>query len=159
MKCPFCGFESTSVINSRPDREGNTIRRRRECDQCHQRFTTYETREEITPFVVKKDGRTQLFDRNKLIRSIQSASNKRPVSQTAILAFVSDLEASLQDQFRREISSRELGDRVMEFLKAEDHVSYVRFASVYRDFRDVGEFVQTVTRLQTPEGDEPPNRP
>jgi len=159
MKCPFCGFEDTRVVNSRPDREGNTIRRRRECDECHQRFTTYETREEITPFVVKKDGRAELFDRNKLIRSIQSASNKRPVSQEAILAFVADLEASLQDQFRREIRSRELGDRVMDFLKAQDHVAYVRFASVYRDFRDVGEFVQAITRLQTDGGDEPVDAP
>jgi transcriptional repressor NrdR len=161
MKCPFCGFEDTRVVNSRPDREGNTIRRRRECDECHQRFTTYENREEITPFVVKKDGRTQPFDRTKLIRSIQSASSKRPVSQEAILAFVADLEASLQDQFRREIPSRELGDRVMAFLKAQDHVAYVRFASVYRDFRDVGEFVQAVTHLQTAtdEGNEPPVTP
>lgn len=160
MKCPFCGFEDTRVVNSRPDREGNTIRRRRECDECHQRFTTYETREEVTPFVVKKDGRTrELFDRNKLIRSIQTASSKRPVSQEAIIAFVADLEASLQDQFRREIATRELGDRVMQFLKSQDHVAYVRFASVYRDFRDVGEFVQAVTRLQTDEGGDPPSEP
>ena len=148
MKCPFCSHPETRVVNSRPDREGNTIRRRRECEDCHERFTTYETREEITPVVNKKKGAQQLYDHNKLVKSLQSATSKRPVSMEEILTFVQDLERSLQDQFRAEITTREIGDRVMAFLRDKDQVAYVRFASVYRDFRDVGEFVEAVTGLQ-----------
>jgi len=148
VKCPFCSHAETRVVNSRPDREGNTIRRRRECEACPERFTTHETREEITPGVLKKKGTQQLYSRSKLIQSLQSAVNKRPVKMDEIISFVEELERSMQDQFRAEITSREIGDRVMAFLRERDQVAYVRFASVYRDFRDVGEFVDAISGLQ-----------
>jgi transcriptional repressor NrdR len=147
MKCPFCAHEETSVINSRPDREGKSIRRRRECTQCQRRFTTYEVREEITPYVRKKNGSREPFDRAKLQRSLEHATRKRPVSQEQLEQFVTDFYQTLQDQMQAEISSGEIGDRVMGFLHTVDQVSYVRFASVYKDFRDVDEFVHTVSRL------------
>jgi transcriptional repressor NrdR len=154
MKCGFCGHEETRVVNSRPDREGNTIRRRRECDECKRRFTTYELREELTPTILKKDGTSELFDRNKLIRSLQIASSKCSVTLPEIEAFVSELEQSMQDRFQGEVKSRVIGDQVMTFLHERDHVAYVRYASVYREFRDVHEFVDAVSKLRDEPDDE-----
>ncbi len=155
MKCSFCGHEETRVVNSRPDREGNTIRRRRECDECKKRFTTYELREELTPYIIKKDGARELFDRSKLIRSMQIASSKCSVTQPEIEAFVVELEQTMNDRFQGEIKSRVIGDQVMAFLRGRDHVAYVRYASVYREFRDVGEFVDAVSKLRDEDSDEP----
>lgn len=157
MKCGFCGHEETRVINSRPDREGNSIRRRRECDECRGRFTTYELREELTPYIIKKDGTRELFDRSKLIRSLQVASSKCHVTQPEIEAFVVELEQTMHDRFQGEVKSRVIGDQVMAFLRGRDHVAYVRYASVYREFRDVGEFVDAVTKLRDVDEGEPEN--
>ncbi len=141
MKCPFCGFADNRVIDSRLGKEGNSIRRRRECLQCERRFTTYERVEEILPLVIKKDGRRQPFDRLKVIAGMQRACEKRPVSFATIEQIVDDLERQLQESGEREIDSSRIGKAVMDALHEIDEVAYVRFASVYRQFKDINEFM------------------
>lgn len=147
MRCPFCGHGDDRVIDSRVGGAGEVIRRRRECEQCARRFTTYERIEEVLPTVVKKDGRREPFDRQKLLRGLTIACIKRPVSVDRIEALVDTIERALQESDKREVASAELGERVMRELSALDEVAYVRFASVYRSFRDVGEFLDELGKL------------
>lgn len=141
MKCPFCGFNDTKVVDSRMGKEGNNIRRRRECIDCERRFTTYERVEESLPLVVKKDGRREMFDRAKIIAGMQRACEKRPVSIATIEKFVDSFQQSLQENGEKEIEAGKIGNAVMEALQAIDEVAYVRFASVYRQFKDINEFM------------------
>jgi transcriptional repressor NrdR len=141
MKCPYCGYADTKVIDSRMGKEGNNIRRRRECMECERRFTTYERVEEILPLVVKKDGRRQPFERLKVIAGIQRACEKRPVSIATIEKIVDELERQLQESGEREVDSSRIGKAVMDALQEIDEVAYVRFASVYRQFKDINEFM------------------
>jgi transcriptional repressor NrdR len=141
MKCPFCGFLDDKVIDSRLGRDGDIIRRRRECLGCERRFTTYERVEEVLPMVVKKDGRREPFDRNKILAGIMKACEKRPISVEAIEKAVGEIEAAFADAGDREVKSTEIGERVMARLRDLDDVAYVRFASVYRSFKDINEFM------------------
>jgi transcriptional repressor NrdR len=147
MKCPFCGHPEDKVIDSRAGGAGDVIRRRRECEACQKRFTTYERIEDTLPTVVKKDGRREPFDRPKLIRSLKVALNKRPVSVDRLDAVADAIEHKLQEADVREVSSAELGERVMKELRNLDEVAYVRFASVYRSFRDLDEFLDELGKL------------
>lgn len=147
MKCPFCEFEESKVVDSRPTDEGEAIRRRRECLQCGKRFTTYEKIENVPLMVVKKDGSRQMFDSQKLLNGIVRACEKRPVSIKEMERITMDIEASMQNQMQREVSTGEIGEMVMERLKELDEVAYVRFASVYRQFKDINTFVEEVNRL------------
>lgn len=147
MKCPFCAFEDTKVIDSRLGKEGNNIRRRRECVECSRRFTTYERVEETLPLVVKKDGRREAFDRNKIIAGMQRACEKRPVSVETVVKVVDRLELSLQEAGEKEIDSSRIGAAVMEALHDIDEVAYVRFASVYRQFKDINEFMDELKEI------------
>lgn len=141
MKCPFCSHEDTRVVDSRLGREGNNIRRRRECIECERRFTTYERVEETLPLVIKKDGRREPFDRQKIIGGMQRACEKRPVSISTIETTVDRLEQRLQESGEKEIDSSRIGEYIMQALQSIDEVAYVRFASVYRQFRDINEFM------------------
>lgn len=141
MKCPYCAKIDNKVIDSRLSKDGRTIRRRRECLECSRRFTTYERLEEILPMVVKKDGRREAFDREKIIRGIKKSCQKRPVSVTKIEEFVDSLEVYFQELGKKEIDSKEVGEKVISSLKEWDEVAYVRFASVYRQFKDINEFM------------------
>ena len=147
MNCPFCSHADTRVVDSRLGREGNNIRRRRECEQCTKRFTTYERVEEMLPLVVKKDGRREAFDRQKIVAGMQRACEKRPVSIAAIEQFVDRLEQSLQESGEKEVPSHRIGEAVMAALHEIDQVAYVRFASVYREFRDINEFMAELTEI------------
>ena len=147
MNCPFCGYADTRVVDSRLGREGNNIRRRRECEQCSKRFTTYERVEEMLPLVVKKDGRREPFDRQKIVAGMQRACEKRPVSIGVIEQFVDRFEQSLQESGEKEIPSTRIGEAVMAALHEIDQVAYVRFASVYREFRDINEFMSELTEI------------
>jgi len=147
MKCPFCQNANSSVIDSRDSKEGETIRRRRECDGCGKRFTTYERIEELLPVVVKKDNRREPYDRKKILSGIQKASEKRPVSTEQIEASVDKIEREIQELGEKEIPSKEIGERIMRALHELDHVAYVRFASVYRDFKDVNQFLDELKGL------------
>jgi transcriptional repressor NrdR len=147
MKCPFCANPDTKVIDSRPDKDGSTIRRRRECEACGKRFTTHERVEDILPLVTKKDGRREPFDRMKLINGIKKACEKRPVSAAAIEQTVDSLESRLQEMGEKEIPSTTLGEWVMNALHDLDQVAYVRFASVYRSFKDINEFMSELQDL------------
>jgi transcriptional repressor NrdR len=147
VKCPFCGFADTKVIDSRLGKEGNNIRRRRECFDCERRFTTYERIEETLPLVIKKDGRREPFDRQKIIAGMQRACEKRPVSIATIEKMVDRLELSLQESGDKEIESSRIGEAVMEALHGLDEVAYVRFASVYRQFKDINEFMSELKDL------------
>jgi transcriptional repressor NrdR len=142
MRCPFCKKDNDKVIDSRSANAGATVRRRRECLACSKRFTTYEKVEEITLYVIKKDGRRDVFDREKIKRGLLTACKKRPVSLQTIEDIVNRIEIELYEKFDREVKSTKIGDLVMRELKAIDHVAYVRFASVYREFKDVGEFMR-----------------
>jgi transcriptional repressor NrdR len=141
MKCPYCAKVDNKVIDSRLSKDGRTIRRRRECIGCGRRFTTYERLEEVLPMVVKKDGRREPFNREKITSGIKKACQKRPVSMTKIEEFVDSLELFFQELGRKEIESKEIGEKVINALKEWDEVAYVRFASVYRQFRDINEFM------------------
>ena len=141
MKCPFCGYGDSKVLDTRPTDEGNTIRRRRECLNCQKRFTTYEKIEQSPIMVIKKDGNRQAFDREKIIRGMIKSCEKRPVSAADIEEAVNNIEKKIENSMRREITSLEIGEMVMEELKDLDEVSYVRFASVYREFKDLQSFV------------------
>jgi transcriptional repressor NrdR len=147
MKCPYCGENDNRVVDSRLSKDGLAIRRRRECNDCSRRFTTYEKVEEILPMVVKRDGRREPFSRDKILRGIHMACQKRPVSADLIREFVDSLESYFQELGRREIPSQEIGERVIAKLKDWDEVAYVRFASVYRKFQDVTDFMNEVTDL------------
>ncbi|GAB4165435.1 MAG: transcriptional regulator NrdR [Geothermobacteraceae bacterium] len=147
MKCPFCGFGDTRVVDSRLGKDGNNIRRRRECAGCEKRFTTYERIEETLPLVVKKDGRREPFDRTKIIAGMQRACEKRPVSIETIEKAVDSLETTLQESGDKEIDASRIGEMVMQILHDLDEVAYVRFASVYRQFRDINEFMSELQEL------------
>ncbi|MCL2002910.1 MAG: transcriptional regulator NrdR [Oscillospiraceae bacterium] len=147
MKCPFCGFLESKVVDSRPTEEGGSIRRRRECLKCAKRFTTYETIESLPLLVIKKDGTRQSFARAKLLNSLLSACDKRSVTLKQLEELVTDIEQYLLNSLEREIPSSKLGDYVMERLRVVDEVAYVRFASVYRQFKDVSTFLTEVDKL------------
>lgn len=147
MKCPFCAHDDTRVVDSRLGKEGNNIRRRRECVACERRFTTYERVEETLPLVVKKDGRREAFDRQKIISGIQRACEKRPVPIATIEKVVDQMEVSLQESGEKEIDSSRIGEAIMAALQSLDEVAYVRFASVYRQFRDINEFMSELTDI------------
>ena len=147
MKCPFCGIEESKVIDSRPTDEGERIRRRRECTSCGKRFTTYEIIENVPVIVVKKDKSRETFDRNKLYNGILRACEKRPVSIETIDKMVDDIEAALQNSLDREVTSVHIGEMVMDKLKGVDEVAYVRFASVYRQFKDINTFMDELAKL------------
>lgn len=141
MNCPFCGFREDRVIDSRESKEGDLIRRRRECLQCLRRFTTYERIDEIPYMVVKKDGRREKFDRQKVLTGLLKACEKRPVSMNKLAELVDEVEASLAEKAEREISTSDVGELLMRRLMSLDKIAYVRYASVYRDFQDVEAFL------------------
>lgn len=147
MRCPYCGYRDSKVIDSRPTDEGEAIRRRRECIKCEERFTTYEKVESLPIMVIKKDKTRELFDRDKLIRGITRACEKRPVSTEQIDEMVEKIESSLQNALEREVTSNDIGEKVMTLLKDIDEVAYVRFASVYRQFTDATTFIAEVNKL------------
>ena len=147
MKCPFCATLDSKVVDSRPANDGTSIRRRRECLHCGKRFTTYETVESLPMVVVKKDGSRQSFDRNKVMNGLIRACEKRPVSFSTMEEIVNEIEQTLQNEMEREVSSAEIGELVMERLKKVDEVSYVRFASVYRQFKDINTFMRELNKL------------
>jgi len=147
MKCPFCGHTENKVIDSRISKNGKAVRRRRECLGCTKRFTTYEYVEDVLPMVVKKDGRREQFDRQKILNGIKKACEKRPISMESIDKIVENVEQACQEMQLEEISSTLIGEKIMNELKVFDGVAYVRFASVYRQFRDVGEFMSELKDL------------
>lgn len=147
MKCPFCGDLEDKVIDSRISTEGDTIRRRRECLKCQKRFTTYERLEEIPLMVIKKDGRREPFDRKKLLAGILKACEKRPIPMEKIEGMVDEIERTLQRNYEKEVSSTDIGELVMKQLHKLDEVAYVRFASVYRQFKDITQFMSELSTL------------
>ncbi|QOX63170.1 transcriptional repressor NrdR [Anoxybacterium hadale] len=147
MRCPFCENPDTRVIDSRPTEEGHAIRRRRECDSCSKRFTTYEKVEEMIFMVIKKDGSREAFDRNKVMNGIIKACEKRPVSIASIERIVEEIERGLNNMMEKEVESKLIGEVIMEHLKGLDEVAYVRFASVYRQFKDVNTFIAEIEKL------------
>lgn len=147
MRCPFCGYAESKVIDSRPAEEGATIRRRRECLACQKRFTTYEVMERLPLVVVKRDGSRQTFDRIKVMNGMLRACEKRPVPLQALENIVDDVEQELQNKLEREVPTAEIGEMVMSRLKDVDEVAYVRFASVYRQFKDVNTFFEELSKL------------
>ena len=147
MKCPFCAHPEDKVIDSRESREGELIRRRRECLKCARRFTTYERIDEIPYMVIKKDGRREKFDRQKVLSGLLKASEKRPISMSKLAGIIDDVESRLAETPDRELSTTEVGELLMEKLRGLDKIAYVRFASVYRDFQDVEAFLNEVTGL------------
>lgn len=147
MKCPYCGFEESKVIDSRPTDEGERIRRRRECLKCGKRFTTYEVIETVPIVVIKKDKSREAFDRNKLLNGLLRACEKRPISLETLENIVDEIEAKLQNSLDREIPSSQIGIYVMDRLKEIDEVAYVRFASVYRQFKDINSFMDELSSL------------
>lgn len=149
MRCPFCGHDDSKVIDSRPTDEGVAIRRRRECIKCSQRFTTYEKVESLPIIVIKKDKTRELFNREKLLAGLTRACEKRPVETSSLDRLVDKIESDLQNTLKREVSTKEIGEKVMEGLKDIDEVAYVRFASVYRQFKDVTTFIAEVNKLLT----------
>ncbi len=156
MKCPFCGSDNTQVKDSRDTDDGSAIRRRRECGECGSRFTTFERVQLRDLIVVKKNGEKAMFDRDKLARSIYLAVRKRPVSPERVEKVVNSIQRRLEASGEAEISSTQIGEYVMEALSTLDHVAYIRFASVYRDFKEVSDFedfVETIDRLAKPQGD------
>ncbi|MBQ4154093.1 MAG: transcriptional regulator NrdR [Clostridia bacterium] len=147
MKCPYCSFEESKVIDSRPTDEGERIRRRRECLQCQKRFTTYEIIESLPIVVIKKDKSREVFNRDKLLNGLLRACEKRPVSLEDLENMIDDIESVIQNSLDREISSEKIGELAMDKLKDIDEVAYVRFASVYRQFKDIGTFMSELSKL------------
>ena len=147
MRCPYCGHDDSKVIDSRPTEEGVAIRRRRECIKCAQRFTTYEKVESLPIVVIKKDKTRELFNREKLLAGLTRACEKRPVETSTLDRLVDKIESDLQNTLKREVSTKEIGEKVMEGLKDIDEGAYVRFASVYRQFKDVTTFIAEVNKL------------
>ena len=142
MKCPFCGYTESKVIDTRPTDEGERIRRRRECLQCGKRFTSYEVVETTPVMVIKKDGSREAFSHDKLLRGVLKSCEKRPVTLAQLESMVSEIEVELQNRMDREVPSAVIGELVMEKLKKIDQVAYVRFASVYREFKEINSFLQ-----------------
>ena len=147
MKCPFCGYEESRVIDSRPTDEGERIRRRRECLKCQKRFTTYEIIESLPIIVIKKDKTREVFDREKLLGGLLRACQKRPISVDTLEHMIDEIEAVLQNSLDREVTSNKIGELVMDKLKEIDEVAYVRFASVYRQFKDINTFMVELNKL------------
>ena len=147
MKCPFCAYSESKVIDSRPAEEGATIRRRRECLACQKRFTTYEIIERMPLVVIKRDGSRQSFDRVKLINGMVRACEKRPVTLAQLESIADEIEQELQSHLEREVSTVEIGEMVMSRIREVDEVAYVRFASVYRSFKDINTFMEELTKL------------
>ena len=147
VKCPYCAQLESKVVDSRPADEGSSIRRRRECLECHRRFTTYETMESMPLVVIKKDGSRQTFDRNKLMGSILKACEKRSVSLSTVEKIADEIEQTLQGEMDREVPTSQIGEMVMDRLKGVDEVAYVRFASVYRQFKDIDSFMEELSKL------------
>ena len=147
MTCPFCGYSESRVIDSRPTDEGERIRRRRECLKCSKRFTTYEIIENVPIVVIKKDKSRETFDRNKLLSGLLRACEKRPVSIDTLERIVDEIETLLQNSLDREVSSQRIGTYAMEKLKTVDEVAYVRFASVYRQFKDINSFMEELSKI------------
>jgi transcriptional repressor NrdR len=147
MTCPFCGFREDRVIDSRESKEGDSIRRRRQCLSCERRFTTYERCDEVPYMVIKKDGRREKFDRQKVLNGLLRACEKRPVSMGKLADLVNETEAALLESPEREMATTLIGERLMESLRGLDKIAYVRFASVYRDFQDVEEFVSELKNV------------
>ena len=147
MKCPFCGFTDSKVIDSRPAEDGTTIRRRRECLECQKRFTTYEIIERMPLVVIKRDGSRESFDKVKIINGVIRACEKRPVTMTQIENLANDIELELRGRLESEVKSEVIGEMVMARLKDLDEVAYVRFASVYRSFKDINTFMEELTKL------------
>ena len=147
MRCPFCGYAESKVIDSRPAEEGATIRRRRECLACQKRFTTYEIMERLPLIVVKRDGSRQTFDKIKVMNGMLRACEKRPVSLLALEKIADEIEQELQNSLEREVTTTEIGEMVMSKLKLVDEVAYVRFASVYREFKDVNTFMDEQKKI------------
>jgi transcriptional repressor NrdR len=147
MKCPYCGFAQDRVVDSRESKEADSIRRRRECEGCNKRFTTYERIDEIPYMVIKKDGRRERFDRQKILSGLLRACEKRPVSASKLELIVNETEAFLMDASERERTTSDIGTLIMDRLKVIDTVAYIRFASVYRDFKDVREFKEELEQL------------
>ena len=149
MKCPFCGFTDSKVIDSRPAEDGTTIRRRRECLECQKRFTTYEIIERMPLVVIKRDGSRESFDKVKIINGVIRACEKRPVTMTQIENLANDIELELRGRLESEVKSEVIGEMVMARLKDLDEVAYVRFASVYRSFKDINTFMEELSKLLT----------
>ena len=147
MKCPFCGDQKSNVIDSRKSEDGQSIRRRRECLKCQRRFTTYEIVESLPIIVVKRDGSRQGFDRNKILNSMVRAFDKRKVEVSELERITTEIEQTIQNTLEREVSTDKIGEMVMERIKSIDEVAYIRFASVYRRFQDVGSFVQEINQF------------
>ncbi|WP_418790550.1 transcriptional regulator NrdR [Phosphitispora sp. TUW77] len=147
MKCPFCGFIESKVLDSRPADDGNAIRRRRECTDCGRRFTTYEKIDEIPLIVVKKDGRREVFDRSKILGGIIKAAEKRSISIHQMEQIVNDIEKEIKNRMDSEVGSEQIGELVMDRLRKTDEVAYVRFASVYRQFQDINSFIDELEKL------------
>ena len=147
MKCPYCGDQESKVVDSRHSEDGMSIRRRRECLSCQKRFTTYETVESLPIVVVKKDNSREAFDRNKILRGMVRACEKRPVSMADLEAAVSDIEQIVQNSLEREVDTKRIGELVMERLKPLDEVAYVRFASVYRQVKDINSFMHELNKI------------
>lgn len=147
MKCPYCGSREERVVDSREGKDGEVIRRRRQCQQCGRRFTTYERIEELHFMVVKKDGRREPFDRHKILSGLLKATQKRPISVAQLEKIADEIEAKLLEKPEREITSAEIGEHIMRRLHELDEVAYVRFASVYRSFKDVSDFVEEIRNL------------
>ena len=147
MRCPYCGVADSRVLDSRPAEEGNSVRRRRECSECARRFTTYERVDELPLMVVTKDGRREVFDQAKLLAGLIIACQKRPVPTSQLEELVKEIERDLKSTNEREVLSRDIGEQVMLRLRELDEVAYVRFASVYREFRDVQEFMREIEQL------------
>ncbi len=147
MRCPFCGFEESKVIDSRPTDENERIRRRRECLQCSKRFTTYETIEDVPIIVIKKDKSREVFDRNKILKGMLRACEKRSVTISELETAISEIEATLQSAIDREVTSARIGELIMEKLKLIDEVAYVRFASVYKEFDSVESFREEIAKM------------
>jgi len=157
MKCPYCTKINNKVIDSRLSKNGRTIRRRRECIECDRRFTTYEKLVDVLPMIVKKDGRREPFNRENIVSGIRKACQKRPISITKIEEFVDSLETYFQDLGKREVDNAEIGEMVINELKKWDEVAYVRFASVYRQFKDVSEFMAELEEIIRAKNDEEHN--
>ena len=151
MNCPYCGYKESKVVDSRPADEGSSIRRRRECLSCGKRFTTYETVESMPMVVIKRDGSRQTFDRQKLVKGMLRACEKRPVSLVQLEKIAGEIEQELQNSLEREIRTEYVGELVMEKLKNVDEVAYIRFVSVYRQFNDINTFMQELNNLMNEE--------
>ncbi|NLW24352.1 MAG: transcriptional regulator NrdR [Clostridia bacterium] len=154
MRCPFCGYGDSKVLDTRSTDDGNSIRRRRECVQCGKRFTTYEKIEDVPLIVVKKDGKRQVFDNTKILNGLIKACEKRPVSLNQLEAVVNEIEKELKNRMDKEVSSSLIGELVMDKLKVLDEVAYVRFASVYREFKDISTFIKEIENLLRKNGKE-----